>query len=178
MLFYSLTLLSLWSLACLARLCSNIQFNRRGWFWSAGLFVGFLLFIGGSRGGRRGCRLEIVYIVIVHRYLEPSVSRVGKLLFTLQLLFSWSWLELQSRGSHAVGRGGRLVCRGLSHGNVGLGFCIIQQSELQLLAGWFGWLVFPRYNMIQSSVPGGTARWKGWQLYCVLFSVLLILGSV
>ena len=155
MLFYSLTLLSLWSLACLARLCSNIEFNRRGWFWSAGLFVGFLLFIGGSLGGWRGCRLEIVYIVIVHRYLEPPVSRVGKLLpsFTSQLLFSRSWLELQGRRGHTVGGRGHLVGRGLSDGNVGLGLGIVQQGELQLLAGWLGGLIFPRENISQASVP-------------------------
>ena len=148
LLFNSLaTLLSLWSLAGFDRICSTIEFNRRGRLEAAGLFVGFLPFIRGRLGGWRGRGLEIIYIVIVHRYLEPSVSRVGILLgiFTLQLLFSGSWLELQGWRSHAVGRGSGLVCRGLSHGNVGLGLGIVHQSKLQLLAGWFGWLVFPRY---------------------------------
>ena len=112
------------------------------------MLVGFLLFMRGRGrlGGGRGGGLEIIDIVIVHRYLEPPVARVGELLpsFTLQLLFSWSWLELQGWRGDAVGWCGHLVGRGLSHGNIGLGFGIIQQGELQLLAGWFGWLVFPR----------------------------------
>ena len=154
--FKPLTLLPLWSLAGFARICPDIEFSGGSWLGSAGrclVFRGFLLFMCWRLGGGRGCWLEIIYIVIVHRYLEPPVSRVGVFLpsFTLQLLFSRSWLELQSWWSDAVGRCGHLIGRGLSHGNIGLGFCIIQQSELQLLTGWFGRLVFPRYYNMSAS---------------------------
>ena len=153
--FKSLALLPLRSLAGFARICSNIEFSRKSWLGPAGLFVGFLLFSRGRLGGGRGSWLEIIYVVIVHRDLEPPVSRVGKLLpsFTSQLLFSRSWLELQGRRGHTVGGRGHLVGRGLSDGNVGLGLGIVQQGELQLLAGWLGGLIFPRENISQASVP-------------------------
>ena len=105
-----------------------------------------LLLLGGRGPGRgRWGWLEVVDVIIVHGYLEPGVLGVGVGLgvFPLQLELGRSGLELQGGRSDAVGWCGHLVGRGLSHGDVLLSFCIIEQRELEFLSRGLCGLVFP-----------------------------------
>ena len=124
---------------------SDIELSWRSRFGTFWLLVSLLLLGGrGSGRGRRG-RLEVVDVIIVHGYLEPGVLRVGEGLgvFPLQFELGRSGLELQGGGSDAVGGCRHLVRRGLSHGDVLLSFCIIEQRKLEFLSRGLCRLVFP-----------------------------------